>query len=102
MASSNKNSKFEPISYIKIRTLLGKSAPYMHSLSTDVWYEGSILFWNSAMGSSPGGGREYVEDDSRAGAPITAVFSKYSSAITQLVYSDPHIILGSQLTVLIS
>ena len=36
-------------------------------------------------------GRESVEDDPRAGAPVTAVVPKYSSAIKELLDSDPHI-----------
>ena len=36
-------------------------------------------------------GRESVEDDPRAGAPVTAVVPKYSSAIKELVDSDPNI-----------
>ena len=32
-----------------------------------------------------------MEDDLRAGAPVTAVVPKYSSAIKELVDSDPNI-----------
>ena len=36
-------------------------------------------------------GRESVEDDPRAEAPVMSlVIPKYSSAITELVNSDPH------------
>ena len=93
MASSDKNSIIEQRSYVKIRTLLGKFAQNIHidlmqvyGMKTALFYPG-IRRWLNALGV----GRESIEDYPRAGAPVTAVVPKYSSAITELVNSGPHV-----------
>ena len=72
MALSDNNSKIEQRSYVKIRTLLGKSAHDIHIDLLQVYRMKAAL-------SYPGVrrwvqrfrvGRESVEDDPRAGAPV--------------------------------
>ena len=93
MASSKKNSYIEQRSYVKIRTLLGKSAHDIHVDLVQVYsMKGALSYpgvrrWAQRFRV----GRESVEDDPRAGAPVTAVVPKYSSAVKELVDSDPHI-----------
>ena len=93
MASSKKNSYIEQRSYVKIRTLLGKSAHDIHVDLVQVYsMKGALSYpgvrrWAQRFRV----GRESVEDDPRAGAPVTAVVPKYSSAVKELVDSDLHI-----------
>ena len=93
MASSKKNSNIEQRSYVKIRTLLGKSAHDIHVDLVQVYGMEGVLSYPEVRRWAQRFivGRDSVEDDPRAGAPFTAVVLKYSSAIKELVDSDPHI-----------
>ncbi|KAI6649926.1 Transposase [Oopsacas minuta] len=93
MTSLGKNSKIEQRAYVKIRTLLGKSAHEIHLDLVQVYTtKGALSYagirrWAQRFRL----GRKSIEDDPLAGAPITAASPIKSCAIKKLIDLDPHV-----------
>jgi histone-lysine N-methyltransferase SETMAR len=78
--------------YIKTRYLLGLTPTQIHGELTDAYGSGvvsyqMICYWIRRFAN----GRESLEDDPRAGRPITVVTQKNIDAVKELVEVDPHI-----------
>ena len=94
MASDSADFKIEQRAYIKIRTLLQVSPTDIHKDLMEVYNDrtlpySTIIDWPRRFCE----GRESIEDNPRAGRPISGASDKCVLEVSELLEEDPHISL---------
>ena len=94
MDSKNTALKLEQRVYVKIRTLLKVSATNIHKDLLEVYHDGALPYstvvdWARRFRE----GRESIEDEPRAGRPLSSASDSSALEIPALLEEDPHISL---------